>query len=271
MAQALAASSPQRHQRSHGDARVGFVTGPTGARLSVLAQRGSAKAIVLPGPEVVFLNTSGGLTGGDRLSYALDVPPGARLVATTQTAERIYRASADSARIAVSANLGAGAHLDWLPQETILFDRCAAIRETTIELAEGASCLMAETLVLGRPAMGETVTDLSFLDLRRISRAGRPLHLEPLRIEAAALAPGPAGIGAARALASVVMVARGAEDALGPLRALLPFPDVRAAASGLDGRVILRLMAADAWPLRKALAAILTVLRRQPLPRVWQS
>ena len=34
-------------------------------------------------PEIVFLNTSGGLTGGDRLSYRVDLGDGCRAVATT--------------------------------------------------------------------------------------------------------------------------------------------------------------------------------------------
>lgn len=226
--------------------------------------------MVLPGQEVVFLNTAGGLTGGDRLGYELSVPQGVRLVATTQTAERIYRSAEGVASLDFRAEVGVGGHLDWLPQETILFDHCRATRRSTIDLAGGASCLMAECLVLGRAAMGEVLTRPEFRDWRQITRKGQPLHLEALALDSAALGPGPAGLGGARALASVVMVAPGVDDALGPLRALLPFPDVAVAASAFDGRLCLRLMAAGAYPLRKALAAILSHLRRRPLPRVWQ-
>ena len=256
------------HQRSQGSASVRF-DGPM-ARLADLRQQGSAKAIPLPGPEVVFLNTSGGLTGGDRLSYAVEVPASASVCATTQTAERIYRSSGGSARMDMRATVGAGGHLDWLPQETILFDQARATRKTVIDLGPDATCLMAESLVLGRAAMGETLQDVTFQDWRQISRHGKTLHLEPLLLTGSGLGPGAAGLDGARALGSVVMVGPNLTDALAPLRAILNFDGVRAAASAPEGRLIVRLLATDGWPLRRALAAILTQLRRRPLPRVWQ-
>ena len=95
--------SPAPFERSHGVARVGFRAAP-GTRLDVLQQAGSAKAFVHPGvqgPEVVFLNTSGGMTGGDRLSFGVTVGAGCRVTATTQTAERAYRSDAGAARVTV--------------------------------------------------------------------------------------------------------------------------------------------------------------------------
>jgi urease accessory protein len=74
----------------------------------------------------------------------------------------------------------------------------------------------------------------------------------------------------ARVLAVVVLVAPGAEDAAGPVRATLTEAGVEAAASGFDGRCLVRLLARDGWPLRRQLARVLGVLRPGPLPRVWQ-
>lgn len=262
---ALAPPAP-RHQRSRGEVVAGFAAG----RLHRLRQAGSAKAIVLPGPELVLLNTSGGLTGGDRLGLDLDLGPGCRLTATTQTAERLYRAAEGRATIRIAARLAAGARLDWLPQETILFDGAAADRQTTIDLAPDAACLMCETLVLGRAAMGEALTRADLGDTRRVLRAGRPVHLDPFRLDPARLAPAAAGLAGARALCTLVLVAQGAEDATGPARAALTEPGVAAAASGWDGRLVVRLMAPDAWPLRRQLVRLLAALRSTPLPRVWQ-
>ncbi|MCC5984142.1 MAG: urease accessory protein UreD [Rhodobacteraceae bacterium] len=260
-------------QRSTGRARAAFDRTQGRAALRVLAQAGSAKAIILPGAgghaEAVFLNTSGGLTGGDRLDYALELGPGCHVTATTQTAERIYRSPGGRARIGVTARVGAGAHLDWLPQETILFDRAAAQRRTEIDLAPDATCLMAETLVLGRAAMGEQVARVDFTDRRELRRGGAPLHLEIVRLTDAALGAGAAGLAGARAVASVVLAAPGAGDALGPVRAALGMEGVRGAASALAGRLVIRLMAADAWPLRRQMMRLLDLLRRAPLPRVW--
>lgn len=259
-----------RLERSAGQAHADFALRNGRVRLVDLAQRGSAKAIVLDGCETVFLNTSGGLTGGDVLDYRLTAGAGVKMTATTQTAERVYRANDGVAQISVGLEVGAGGHLDWLPQETILFDRACARRRTEITLGEGASCLTAETVVLGRAAMGETVRTLDFHDWREIRRGKTPLHLEALRLNDARLRPSAAGLSDARALATVVLVAPDAADALAPVRAVLTHENVRAAASCLPGRLVVRLLARDGWPLRRQLAEILTCLRRAPLPRVWQ-
>ncbi len=258
------------HQRAKGRARATFALGARGVVLRDLYQQGSAKVITLPGPEAVFLNTSGGLTGGDRLSYAASVGPGGSLTATTQTAERAYRSQSGQAQLDISFDVGAGAHLDWLPQETILFDRAHLRRRTVITLGAGASCLMAESVVLGRAAMGETVQRLDFHDWREIRRGDTPLHLEALTLSDARLRSDAAGLAGMRAFASVVLVAEHAADRLEKVRAVLDHSQVRAAASALPGRLMLRLMAADGWPMRQQMVRVLGVLRDRPLPRVWQ-
>ncbi|MBC2836590.1 urease accessory protein UreD [Paragemmobacter straminiformis] len=261
-------------QRSRGEAFVSFAMAGARLRLGDLRQAGSAKAM-LPHvgavPEVVFLNTSGGLTGGDRLSYGVALGDGCRAVATTQTAERAYLSNQGAARVEVALSVGAGGWIDWLPQETILFDGSNLDRRTRIDLGAGAGCLALEVVVLGRAAMGEVVRKLAFRDRREIWAGGRPLHVEPLALDAAALGAGAATLGAARAFVSVVMVAPDAGDLLGPLRAVLDGDGVAAAASAYDGRLTLRMMAADGWPLRRQIARALSVLRRgAALPRVWQ-
>ena len=258
------------HQRSAGLASASFALRNGKARLVDLRQQGSAKVIILDQREAVFLNTSGGLTGGDVLEYRLSAGPDLRMAATTQTAERAYRSTSGAAQVSVTMAVGAGGHLDWLPQETILFDRAQLRRRTEVTLGEGATCLMAESVVLGRAAMGETVKTLDVHDWRIIRRGAAPLHLEALRLDDARLGAGPAGLDSARAIATVVMIAPDAGDALDPVRACLADADCRAAASALEGRLVIRLMARDGWPLRRAMAKVLTLLRRAPLPRVWQ-
>jgi urease accessory protein len=262
----LVQSAP-RHQRSRGE----VVATWQGGRLDRLRQAGSARAIALPGPELVVINTSGGLTGGDRLSVNLTVGDGCTVTATTQTAERFYRAADGTAHVTISARVGAGARLDWLPQETILFQGCAADRRTEIDLAPDAACLMVETLVLGRAAMGETLIRVALRDWRTIRRAGRPVYLDPMTLDPERLVSGAAGLAGARAVSTVVFCAPGAEDALAAARATLTDPAVTAAASAFDGRLIVRLMAPDGWPLRRQLLRLLAALRPSPLPRVWQS
>lgn len=261
-------------QRSRGEASVRLRLDAGRVRLVDLRQQGSAKAI-LPRvgavPEVVFLNTSGGLTGGDRLSYAVSLGDGVMATATTQTAERAYRAASGVARVDVTLEAGADGWIDWLPQETILFDASALERRTCIDLGAGAGCVALEAVVLGRHAMGEVVGRLSFRDRREIRRQGQLVHLEPLVIETDTLAAGQAVLGGARCFASLMAVGAGVADMLDPLRRVLDEPCVSAAASAYDGRLVCRVMAHDGWPMRRQLARALAVMRRGAvLPRVWQ-
>ena len=253
-------------QRTHGLASVTYRRGA----LAGLRQQGSAKAITLDGPvpEVVFLNTAGGLTGGDKLSYTLEVDSGT-VKATTQTAERAYRSADGVAQLDVRLTARGQSRIDWLPQETILYQDCALTRQTQIMLDADASCLVLETLVLGRKAMGEDVTRLALRDHRVITRAGKPVLVEPVTLDAQSL-HGTALVAGHRVIASLALIAPNAADLLGPVRAALEIDGVVGAASALPGRLMVRLMAADNWPLRQQVAALLHVLSPGPLPRVWQ-
>ncbi len=223
------------------------------------------------GPELVFLNTAGGLTGGDHLTYDIKLGAGTRVTAMTQTAERAYRANEGQAKLDVTLTVGAGARLDWLPQETILFDRASLDRTTSVDLADNATCLMAETLVLGRAAMGEVVETLDLIDRRLVRRTGASVWLDPVRLDAASLSrrTGTATLNGQRAVGTLALIAPGAEDAVGRVRDLPEVPGVTWAVSGWDGKCVLRAMAPDAFPLRRMMMAAIAALRPGPLPRVW--
>ena len=258
-----------RMERVRGTARV--TLGPGG--LERLYQAGAAK-VMLPRtdraePEIVLLNTAGGLTGGDRLSY--DLTLGQSATVATQTAERAYASTGSLAEVDLSFTVTDGARLTWLPQETILFDRSALSRRTRIELTGTAEILMCEIVVLGRHAMGEAVDHLTFADRREIRRDGRLIHLESLSPSGApADWTGPALLQDARVFASLVMTGPDLEHRLTALRPLLDDASVKAAASAFDGRLALRAMATDLFPLKRLMARAITHLTGAPLPRVWQ-
>ncbi len=271
------ASSLPRMQRTRGGARAALTQTGGRTRLVDLRQSGSAKAMMPrthgPAPEVVFLNTSGGVTGGDHLTYGLSVGPGARVVGTTQTAERAYRAlggAQGSGRIETQLTLGAGARLDWVPQELILFEGSDLHRTTVVDMAEDAELTFVETLVPGRAAMGETLGRFHLRDDRVIWRGGRRVFWEPLVLSAPMLGH-PAGLAGARAISTIVVVAPDAEDRLQAVRDGLCFDGVSAAASAWDGKLVLRLIGQAAWPLRRALMRLLPHVTGAPLPRVWQT
>lgn len=261
-------------QRSKGSATVGFSERQGRAHLATLRQSGSAKAM-LPRvhgsiPEVVFLNTSGGLTGGDRLAYRVEVPAQTSVTATTQTAERGYASPGPAAAVSVSATVGAGARLNWLPQETLIYEAAHVSRETRIDLFGDATCLIVESIILGRHAMGEVPRAARLTDRRLITRDGRPVWAETLRLDEAALAQTgqPAVLNGATCFAVIALIAADAPNRTETIRATLTEPGCRSAASGWDGKLIVRISARDGWPLRCQIARTLRALT--PLPRVWQ-
>src|ERR1700734_2515840 len=118
-------------QRATGELRVSVKRRDGESVLDGLRQAGCLKArfprAVAPGWfDVTTLNTSGGVVGGDRLELAFSLGQGAHATITAQAAERFYRALPGSAPSVVRTKLeiGAAAAAEWLPQETILFDRC---------------------------------------------------------------------------------------------------------------------------------------------------
>lgn len=243
-------------------------------RLQRLYQQGCAKALLPrsygPAPEAVLINTAGGVTGGDRLDYALEAGAGARLTGTTQAAERIYRAVSGDARVTTRLTLGSGAALAWLPQETIVFDGGRLARRLDVAMADDARLIALECIVLGRAAMGETVTRGAFNDQWRIRRGGRLVHAEALRAEGdlASAAAGPATLTGARAFATLVFAEAGADARIDRARTLLADARVQAAATAKPDLLILRFIG-DAAPLRGALIRFLIDFRGEPLPRVW--
>lgn len=263
-------------QRASGRAMLSVAVARGATRLVDLGQSGSARVMMPrvagPRPEAVFLNTAGGLTSGDQLAFALSVGPAAALTATTQTAERAYLAPNGPAALRVEASLGAGASLDWLPQETILFEGADLIRETRIDLGAEARCVLVEIVVLGRQAMGETVSRARLKDRRQVTVQGRPLFIEALELTPEVLlrAGSTAMLGPARAFATLALCGPGAEGAAPALQALAPMAGVTAAASGWNGRSVLRATATDLWPLKRYLGRAIALATGRPLPRVWQ-
>lgn len=246
-------------------------------RLKDLHQSGSAKVFLpkihCPTPEIVFLNTAGGVTGGDQLAYGLEIGSDARATATTQTAERAYEASFGTGRVNIDISVGEGARLDWLPQETILFEGSNMARKTKVNLGETSEFLMVETIVLGRAAMNETLEKVSFRDRREVRRAGELQWVDPFGFDACVLEKRDhlATFASARAFATVALFSQGAEDAIGPIRTAIEAEvETQAEASAWNGKAIVRLSSHDLLPLHKSLTRILNVLRGDPLPRVWQ-
>ena len=220
----------------------------------------------------MLINTAGGLTGGDSLSFEAHAKAGSMLSLTTQAAERAYRAMPGQiAKIRSRIRVEADAMVYWLPQETILFEGCALDRNLQVDLAKDASFLMVEPLVFGRKAMGETLTDAGFSDRIEIRRDGELAYLDALKLNgdiASHLARPDVAAGAG-AMASVVWMAPNAASYLAPIRKALP---KTAGASMLQEDIlVIRMLAEDSFLLRKSLVPILNLLTNNSLPRCWMT
>jgi urease accessory protein len=220
----------------------------------------------VPGLEVVLLNISGGLTGGDRMGWQAEVGDGGYLTLTTQACEKTYRSIEGDAEVDVQLEVGPRGRLDWLPQETILFDRARLARRFSVEMAADATLLAVEAVILGRLAMGEEVVSAHLRDRWRVRRAGKLVYADDLRLDDAyAGLPLLAG---AKAYASLLFVAPAAERLIDPLRHAL---GNHGGASAFDGKIVARVLAPDGYALRQALIPAIAALRGgAPPPRVWR-
>ncbi len=199
MRNVAAATRPQRAEgRGHLSAKV--LDGRT--RLRELYQEGAAK-IRLPDTfdssmEAVIINTAGGLTGGDRMNWSIDAGPDTRIDVTTQACEKIYKASSGTAEVNTTISVGAKARVDWLPQETILFDRSQLFRRLDVDLEDVPEFLAVEAILLGRKAMGEAVETGLFRDRWRIRKGGTLCHAEDLQLSGDVALAHPGRCGARR-------------------------------------------------------------------------
>jgi urease accessory protein len=219
--------------------------------------------------EAVIVNTGGGMTGGDRFAVEIALGAGARLVAGTAAAEKIYRSTGPDTEMDVTFDIGDGAELCWLPQETILFDRARLARRIDVELADGASLLMAEAVVFGRAAMGEAMEQGYFADRWRVRRAGKLIFADSARLDGdiAAKLGQPAAAGGGIAIATV-LIGPGDDGKLAAVRALADRYTGEVGISAWNGIALARLCAKDGAALRHDLIAVLAALGAS-VPRLW--
>jgi urease accessory protein len=220
--------------------------------------------------DAVIVNTAGGMTGGDRFELDFDIGAGARLSVTTAAAEKVYRSLGPDTNVGLKLMVGDGAALTWLPQETILFDQMRLRRTIDVELAGNARLLLAEAIVFGRAAMGETVRNGHLFDRWRVQLDGSLIFAETMRIDGAIanrLAERPSAAGGA-AIAGILKIP-GDEAAVAAVTAMQQNFHGEVGASAWNDLALARLVAPDGAALRHDLAAIVTAWSETPLPRLW--
>jgi len=272
-ATSAATSATFAANRATGHIALSVVAADGRTRRARVAENGSLRARfpnVTGDPlEAVIVNTGGGMTGGDCFSVSLEVGEGGRLVAGTTAAEKIYRSTGANAEMEVALSVASGGRLCWLPQETILFDRARLKRRIDIELADGASLVMAESVVFGRAAMGELMNGGAWADRWRLRMGGRLVFAENVRLDGAIAEKLAQGAAAAGGIAlATVLIAPGGDDALAAVRALEDQFTGEVGISAWNGIAVARLVARDGAGLRHDLIALLASLGIS-VPRLW--
>lgn len=126
----------------------------------------------------VILHTAGGVVGGDRLSSNIHLQTNAQALITTAAASKIYGTNGLQARQNIDIQVDAGACLEWLPQETIVFNGAIYRQDLRVELAPGGSWLGWEITRFGRTARGEKFLQGEWRSHTEIWQQGVPLWID---------------------------------------------------------------------------------------------
>lgn len=242
-------------------------------------------------PHVYLLHPPGGLVGGDELTIDISVACDAHALVTTPAATKVYRTRGPVATQRQQLRVAAGGALEWLPQELILHDGCAAELLTDVRLGPGARFVGVDALCFGLPARGETFATgqcRQRFEVWREDEAGnaRPMVIERGHFDASEPVHSAVwGLGGARVHALLVAAPATAElVALLPLlRAAgdkLPAPDrggvtVVSTAGPEDGALVGRYLGASTERARHYLQELWTLIRPALLqrpatpPRIW--
>jgi urease accessory protein len=271
----LATNPPRRLQLS-------FARAGGGTELVALRQESPLRALFPrpsagDSPEAVLVTTSGGLVAGDRLKIEVEVGRDTSVLVTSQAAEKVYRSLGPEVNIDVALSASAGAWLEWLPQETILFDGSRLRRHTVVRLAPSARLLALDMVVFGRQAHGEDLRTGLLIDAWHLYRGERLSWADTLRLEGdlRRRLSAPFTFAGARAMATLIHVASDADAWLGEVRAVLAGAPPHWGATSLPGVLIVRGVSGDPSALRRQAGELAAHLRHviggQPchLPTTW--
>lgn len=133
------------------------------------------------GPEVchsVVLHTAGGMVGGDRLQIDLRLQPHTHALLTTAAATKIYRSNGLESTQTLQIHIAAGGILEWLPQDTIVFDQALYRQDVRVDLEPGAHWLGWEITRFGRSARGEKFVQGNWRSHTEVWQNQQPLWID---------------------------------------------------------------------------------------------
>ncbi len=224
----------------------------------------------------IVVHPPGGIAGGDELELDAAAGKDAAALLTTPGAAKWYRSAGPWAKQRLKFDVGGT--LEWLPQETIVFDGALAQAQCEIDLAADASLIGWDIVCLGRTGAGERYTRGSFRSAISVRREGRLLWLERARIDGGGkLLDSPAGLAGSPVYGTLYAAA--------PLhdRKLLDFlreekpQEGKGAITQLPGILLARYLGDSSEAARRYFIALWRILRpaltgrEATEPRIWQT
>ncbi|NHZ43859.1 urease accessory protein UreD [Massilia aquatica] len=223
----------------------------------------------------IIVHPPGGVVGGDRLSVSVSAGASAHAFLTSPGAAKWYRANGKISRQDVMIDAGAGAAVEWMPQEAIFFNGAHVALEQRVELAVDASYIGCDILCLGRRASGETFDSGTITQHTQIRRGGKLLWWEQgALVGSSAAMHSPLGLSGASVCATLVGVGKPAGAALiDAVRALDPHLGI----TQLKSVFVARYLGDDSESARRVMFGVWQLLRPHllgcaaPLPRIWNT
>jgi urease accessory protein len=228
--------------------------------------------------QTVLLHSAGGMVGGDRLSYQIDLAPASRALITTAAATKIYRSQGAISHQQVEIKIGANASLEWLPQETIIFNQAQYQQDLRVDLAPAGTFCAWEIVRLGRSASQETFNQGCWQNALEVWQAGKPLWIDRQKLIGAQWT----SLQAANSqpiLGLFIVIGRPVTaETIELARALAPksVQGSQCGATALKSGIVCRYRGSDRQAAQQWLIALWNLMRQQYLdrgaciPRVWQ-
>lgn len=223
-----------------------------------------------------LLHPPGGVVGGDELDVQIKVEPEAHALLTTPGATKFYRSAGPQSKVTQTFQLAAGAALEWLPQDNILFSGANLQLQSTFHLESDSRLIAWECISLGRPVNAERFLEGQLRSRWRVYRNHRLCLNESLRVLDAADLDRRAGL-AGYPLVATLIASPCSEAERELVRELLQGYAAPAGVTLLNDLLIVRLLGVHNEPLQKLMQTIWQALRPTVIgcpacrPRIWNT
>lgn len=224
----------------------------------------------------IVVHPPGGVVGGDQLAIRCAVGEHAHALVTTPGAAKWYRANGHVSRQDLRLEVGAGASLEWLPQETIFYNGADVALDTAIEMAADASFIASDIFCFGRTASGESFDHGRVSQRLQVRRGGRLVWFEQ-----GALVGGDDGFGGPLGLhgntVCATLLAVGRTAGASCLQALREEASGRFGVTQMKSVLVARYIGDSSQEARRLMHRAWSLLRpalldRGPImPRIWQT